>query len=229
LRVAGFAAIAGLLLTGIVLSQSRMGFMATMVAVAFTTLIVLLSSSKKDNARGWWRVGRWLAPLAVMLSMLILLPTRELVLRFADITSTEELSKIDRVEMWQESLQLIRANRWTGCGLGAFEHGFFRYKNVAPINRVDFAHNDYVQIVAELGLPGGVLVGIVAGWIASRIFAVVLWRRDSMNWALAVGLLGALVAIGFHSLADFNLYIPANALVVAWLSGVAVSPGLRGS
>jgi hypothetical protein len=51
--------------------------------------------------------------------------------------------------------------------------------------------------------------------------------RGSRNWELAVGLLGALFAIALHSLVDFNLYIPANALTVAWLCGIADSPGLR--
>jgi hypothetical protein len=37
-----------------------------------------------------------------------------------------------------------------------------------------------------------------------------------------------MLAIGFHSLADFNLYIPANALVLAWLFGVADYVGARG-
>jgi len=55
---------------------------------------------------------------------------------------------------------------------------------------------------------------------------VVLWKRGGREWELTVGLLCALLAIGFHSLADFNLYIPANALPVAWLGGVAISPAL---
>ena len=51
-------------------------------------------------------------------------------------------------------------------------------------------------------------------------------ENSSRHRALAVGLVGALLAIGLHSLVDFNLYIPANALAVAWLAGLAVSPGL---
>ena len=42
-----------------------------------------------------------------------------------------------------------------------------------------------------------------------------------------MGLLASLLAIGLHSLVDFNLYIPANALTLAWLAGVAVSPALQ--
>jgi hypothetical protein len=56
---------------------------------------------------------------------------------------------------------------------------------------------------------------------------VVLFRRGGKNWELALGLLAVFLALGLHSLADFNLYIPANALALAWLGGVAVSPGLR--
>jgi O-antigen ligase len=165
--------------------------------------------------------------LALPLAILILLPTRELVLRFADLTSTQGLSKQDRVEIWRDTLQFIAAYKWTGCGLGAYEHGFYRYQAVDPASTVNFAHNDYLQIVAELGIPGTLLVGLLAGWIVVRTLAVVLYRRGATNWELAVGLFASLATIGLHSLADFNLYVPANALAFAWLSGVAVSPGLR--
>jgi hypothetical protein len=71
------------------------------------------------------------------------------------------------------------------------------------------------------------MAGILAGWVVARTLGVVLRRRGARNWELAVGLFASLVTIGLHSLADFNLYIPANALAFAWLSGVAASPALR--
>src|SRR3984957_19125617 len=40
---------------------------------------------------------------------------------------------------------------------------------------------------------------------------------------LGLGCVGAMTAIGVHSLADFNTYIPANALVLAWIAGIAAS------
>jgi O-antigen ligase len=224
LRIALLLAISACLLTGVVVSQSRMGFLSTLAAAALTMLILPLSRAKTEETGGKWR---WLVPVALPLAMLILLPTRELVLRFADLASTEELSKDDRAAIWHDTVQFIGAYRWTGAGLGAYEHGFYRYKTVAPVNAVDFAHNDYLQIIAELGIPGSMLVWALAGWIVARTLAVVLWRRGARNWEVAVGLFASLVTIGLHSLADFNLYIPANAVAFAWLSGVAVSPGLR--
>jgi O-antigen ligase len=228
LWIALLLAISASLLAGVVVSLSRMGFISTLAAAALTMLLVPLSQANAHGARaGWRRAWRWVVPLALPLSILILLPTRELVLRFADLTSTQGLSRQDRVGIWRDTLQFIGAYKWTGCGLGAYEHGFYRYQAVDPAGTVNFAHNDYLQIVAELGIPGSLLVGFLAGWIVARTLAVVLWRRGASNWELAVGLFASLATIGLHSLADFNLYIPANALAFAWLSGVAVSPGLR--
>ena len=74
------------------------------------------------------------------------------------------------------------------------------------------------------------------GLLAIAFAVIVLIRPLSMlvrhgykHWPLCAGLLGAFVAIGLHSLVDFNLYIPANALVLAWLAGVAMSPGMSES
>ena len=232
LRMALMLTASACLLAGVVVSQSRMGFIATLTGVGFTMILVALlkplSQDATDQAGRGPRNG-WRLALAVALpvSIVVLLPTRELILRFADMASTQEVSQGDRVKIWRDTLRFAGAYKWTGSGLGAFEHGFFHYQNVAPANTVDFAHNDYLQIVAELGIPGSMLVGALAGWIAARTLAVVLWRRGGRNWELAVGLFASLLTLGIHSLADFNLYIPANALVFAWLGGVATSPGLR--
>jgi hypothetical protein len=43
----------------------------------------------------------------------------------------------------------------------------------------------------------------------------------------AVACVGALSAIALHSLADFNLYIPANAMLLAWIAGVTMSVELQ--
>jgi len=228
LRIALLLAISACLLTGVVLSQSRMGFISTLAGTAFIMLIVPLSWANADEAGGACRrVWRWVVPLALPLSMLVLLPTRELVLRFANMASTRELSRDDRVTIWHDTLQFISAYKWTGCGLGAYEHGFYLYQTAAPVSTVDFAHNDYLQILAELGIPGSMMAGILAGCVVARTLGVVLSMRGVRNWELAVGLFASLVTIGLHSLADFNLYIPANALAFAWLSGVGVSAGSR--
>jgi O-antigen ligase len=165
--------------------------------------------------------------MALPLFLLACLPTRELLDRFAEITQGNRAASDTRTGIWGDSLHLIAAYKWVGCGLGAYEYAFYRFNTNSPMDTVDFAHNDYLQIAAELGWIGATLAAALALWIVWRVLSVVLRLRSSRNWELAVGILGALFAIGLHSLADFNLYIPANALTLAWLSGIADSPVLR--
>jgi O-antigen ligase len=102
-----------------------------------------------------------------------------------------------------------------------------RFKKVAPMFRVDFAHNDYLQILVELGLVGLAIGLALVVRIVSGVLRVALFHKESYGWELAVGLTGAITALLLHSGADFNLYIPANAMALAWICGLAVSPGLR--
>ena len=64
-----------------------------------------------------------------------------------------------------------------------------------------------------LDLPGGIAVFGSILWILAR--AVQHYRKTQERFAAAIylGCIGGIVAILVHSLADFNLYIPANALV----------------
>ena len=225
LGTSALLAMASFLLMGVILSLSRMGFISTLIAAGFTILMLLLSLGSTESR--WMRGFRLSIPVAVPLFVLVFLPTRELLARFADMSATEDVSKDTRMEIWQDTLQSVAAYKWTGSGLGAYERGLYRYKTVAPTQTVDFAHNDYLQILAELGFVGAGLVAALGLWILWGPLSVVLWGGDTANWTLAVGLFAALLTMAIHSFADFNLYIPANALACAWLAGIAVSPGLR--
>jgi O-antigen ligase len=223
LRASGLLIIAACLLAGIIVSLSRMGFLSTLASFGLTAFCLLASCRASEfNWRSRWL---WVVPILVPLCILFL-STKEMVLRFAEIAA-EDISKDTRMQIWNDTTHIIGAYKWTGCGLGAYEHCLYQFKTAAPINTVDFAHNDYLQILSEVGLPCGIVVAVIAGWILWRTVSVVLFIRGGRNWELAVGLLGTFLAIGLHSLADFNLYIPANALVLAWLGGVAVSATLR--
>lgn len=221
LRASAMLTVAACLLMGVFLSLSRMAVVSTLAAAALTGLAALGSRRLGEvNRRRRWL---WLVPVAIPLCLLVCLSTRDLVLRFAELTATPEISKDTRMQIWSDTFGVVAAYPWTGCGLGAYEHGLYQFKAVAPTNTVDFAHNDYLQILAELSLPGMLLVAVLGGWILKRTLTLVVSTRGGANWELAVGLLGAFLTFGLHSLADFNLFIPANALALAWLGGVATS------
>ena len=228
LGTAVLLAISTCLLMAVVVSLSRMAFISTLIAVGVITLTWLGSwVSRNPNSHRLLRWGVWILPVVLPLLILVFLSPRELFLRFADMSANEEVTVEGRTEIWRETTQAAAAYKWTGCGLGAYERGLYRFKNLAPVNRIDFAHNDYLQILTELGIPGTLLAGAFAVWFVSRMISVILWRGGSNSWELAVGVLGATAALGMHSLADFNFYIPANAMAFAWLCGAGERTGVK--
>ena len=226
MKASSLLALAALLLAAIVTSQSRMGFVAALGGLLVIGLLAVGATEQRmcGPARPW----RWILPattlvLAVAL-LFVLLPTHELVERFAALAGAGDANGEVRSQIWRETIPLLRAFPLTGCGLGTFESAFLRYKHVAPMFIVDYAHNDYLQVLAELGIVGFAL-GLALVWrIGSRVVRVALFHKESPGWELALGLAGGIAALLLHSLTDFNLYIPANAMTLAWICGLASLP-----
>ena len=208
---AGMLGVAGLLVMGTVISLSRMGFLAALGGM-FVLGVLLL------GGRG--RVAAGVTVGAVLAVAFVVLPTAEWIGRFATIAQTEDISGDTRAQIWRDTVPMIRDHWAVGVGMGAYETAFLRYKNVAPMSTVDYAHNDYLQYLVELGLVGFAMVLGVLG-------RCLYWMGRGVEGSrLVAGAFGAVAAMGVHSLVDFNLYIPANALVLAWILGVATAPAL---
>jgi O-antigen ligase len=117
---------------------------------------------------------------------------------------------------------MIRANPLLGVGLGAYATAFSLYTKRDGSVRVPQAHNDYLQVVADCGIVGG----LIALWFVVVVFRVVgrgLKSRDRLLSGLALGSGAGIVGILVHSLFDFNLQIPSNALLFLVLAAVASS------
>jgi O-antigen ligase len=74
-----------------------------------------------------------------------------------------------------DSLHMLRDHPLAGVGLGDFETAYPRYQSFPSDDWIDYAHNDYVQALAETGIPGGVLM-----LVALAMFLYLAFRnRDS--------------------------------------------------
>ncbi|MBI1896300.1 MAG: O-antigen ligase family protein [Acidobacteria bacterium] len=207
--------LATVLLVAVVHSLSRMGFLAALFGLAIAG-----TAAFSGGARRRWKLWVPVAAVAVSVVAFALLPTGALIARFGDLAATEDISADTRAQIWRDTFSLIRAYPLFGCGLGAYESALLQFKTAAPMFTVDYAHNDYLQIIAELGLPAALLLALIAGRLLIGTAAAL--RREDSN-CLAAGCLGALAAILLHSFVDFNLYIPANALLLSWIAGISSS------
>jgi O-antigen ligase len=227
LLTGGLILLAMMILVGIVFSLSRMGFLAALAGMAMTGMMALSGTERTGGKQGRWRAWIAAAPIALVAVLFVFLPPDELIGRFAEFAGTEEIGGDTRAEIWKDTLKLIGTYPLLGCGMGAYEVSLLRFKTAAPQFTVDYAHNDYLQILAETGIVGfGIGMALVVMALV-RCGSVVVWHRQGKNWWLSVGLLGAMSSLLLHSLVDFNLYIPSNAMMLAWLVGLASSEGLR--
>jgi len=152
--------------------------------------------------------------IAVILAFAFLAPP-QLVLRFA------EISPEGRLDVAKDTLGLIAAYPIFGTGLGGYESAFEKFKTTGFVLAQDYAHNDYLQFFAELGLIGFLIGSAFLALILVKSVRVGLRNPDPDTRWMGLACTGALVAILIHSFADFNLYVPVNATLLAWICGLA--------
>jgi O-antigen ligase len=162
-----------------------------------------------------------------VLAAFVFLPPERLIQRFARFVSTDGLNSDGRTGLWAETIPLIKAYPFFGCGLGGYETAFSRFKISGVLVTDDFVHNDYLQLLAELGLIGFVIVAVLAFSVVRIAVSGAVKSSDPETCYFGVACLGALSTIALHSFADFNLYIPANAMLLAWIAGMTMSVELR--
>jgi O-antigen ligase len=220
---------AGAMMLAIVVSLSRMGFLAALGSLVVTAMLAV--SATEMRMFGGEKSWRWVVPALLVVALagwgFIYLPTDELISRFATLAQTDDINQDTRAEIWKQSLPLVAAFPITGTGLGTYESAFRRYKNVAPGNTVDFAHNDYLQALAEVGLIGFAIGAALLLRVLGRVLRVVVWHKETEYWELSLGVTGAIIAMLLHSLVDFNMYIPTNAMMLGWICGIGASLAVR--
>ena len=144
--------------------------------------------------------------------------------RITDDPMTTNLAT-DRRGVWGDTLTMFRAHPILGIGLGAFETVYPIYGRADGSFIIQFAHNDYLQLLSDGGIIGGALA-LVFIIVVFRSFAVGLKSRDSLVSAFALGAGSGIFAMLVHSLFDFNLQIPSNALLFLILCAVVSAIGV---
>ena len=214
---------AGVLVVGIVTSQSRGGFLA-MTAAILTLLVGLLVRSGRLTA--WIRLAATLAVILAMSALLLLVLGNALPYQERITTILEPEGYTGRFTIWAGALRAWREHPFWGSGLGSFAAATTPFLD--RDQGVVFARgeNEYVDLLAEGGLVGlglglAFLFGI--GRQALQALAAAPSARD--RGAVLGGIFG-LLALAFHSLSDFGPHVPGVGVPALIVAGYLVRLGL---
>lgn len=197
--------------TALVASLSRMGLaigLLGMMAVSYLYLTRYLKAPKLAKLT--------LASLFIMLlfAALLFFGLEQIIARYERVLIYDM-----RWEIWSATTQLPLSLWLFGSGGGSFADVFWLVHPPTTPKTAYYAHNDFIQFLLEYGLIGAMLMAIMA----------IRWFRTINNRGQGLiksGCLISIVAMLMHSLVDFSLHIPANALLFWFCIGCYFNPNM---
>jgi len=191
---------------GLLMTHSRMGNASFFNALLITSAIAFFS------ARQFRRPGFVAIIFSIVAVDILLLGTWFDLGQVIDRIENTGLAHETRDEVAQSMMHMIPDFWIAGTGAGTFAYIFPKYSQYTGLF-YDFAHNDYLQLLVELGVIGCiplavfVMLGLLKGWS--------LLRRNDSRLLRGIGFASVMgtVSLLIHSSVDFNLQIPANILL----------------
>ena len=194
-----------LMVVALLFSRSRAGIVGSFVGMA--ALLWMLRS-----VSGRFRWGFRITLLALVALVAVYggqIGFDKIVERFLDT----ERGAGGRMEIWVPTWDMVKDHP-AGVGLGNYEVVEPVYVDPGRAGvRYRHSHNDYLQLVAEVGWAGA--VPLVVGFFLFLVRGIWRVRRIGFDVGrfrlmVSVGALAGLCAMGFHSFFDFNFQISAN-------------------
>ncbi len=210
--------VAATIFTALIFSRSRMG----LISALFSTIAVLAfvrTSSFSPRTRAGVATLFFLG----VIGLVVWIGSDPVITRLETLGQEYSRTGQNRISIWRDTLKLVRQHPLFGTGLGTFSVAYPSVQTSFLNLIVDHAHCDYLEVVSELGLPGGILVFGSILWVLAQTIRHYGEAVDRFDTAASLGCIGSIAAMLAHGLADFNLYIPANALVFTVILALAWS------
>lgn len=224
----GYASLMCLL--GILITGSRGGYIATAIGLLVFALLCLILIGKLAAGRaialivaGSLMVGTLGLGIQHLQSRSFLIQSR----------TTETLTKdLSRLRLWQAAWKQFKLQPVVGTGSGTYLYYGRQFRHPAIQKDPVYAHNEYLQLLAEYGILGIAAAVMLLethlrrGWnslLASVSNETSTSAPDRNAIALTVGGLSAAAVSVSHAFMDYSLHMPASLLVVACVFGMLAS------
>jgi putative inorganic carbon (HCO3(-)) transporter len=124
-----------------------------------------------------------------------------------------------RAELWNRGLSMLQDFPFTGVGMGQFSlvlHALYTPFLIPPDYWVAHAHNVFLQLALDLGIPGAAAMAFVIGAFLREMWRAARRSADPVPQAIAVGLGAGMLAFLVYGLTD-AISIGARGSIVLWV------------
>ena len=222
--------IIALVLMGVALifTGSRGGLLSLFGVVGFVVLINVLRKNPDNEfdekpsvfRRNFILIGSGLALILLLFGSVLLLGGDRPLARGVGLDNGSDISN-GRTHFWFIALQIFLHNPILGAGLDAFGIAFSKYDTWNGAFRVEQAHNEYLQILADGGILGFLCVAAFVYFLFKQGLNVINNSVDNFRQSVAVGALAGCFGILLHSFFDFPLRTTSNGLFFLMLAALA--------
>lgn len=218
-------------------TSSRGGMLGFISVIAFVILMQMLAPTQRVEAADNTRLSAQrkialaasgLALIAVIFSVVLFLGGNDQLLRGTGAINPDVDVSTGRFHFWPIALQIFFDHPILGAGFDAFGVAFTKYDTWNGMLRVEHAHNEYLQTLADSGIVGLACVIAFVFLLFRKGIATIL-SQHGFRRSAALGALAGCFGIFVHSFFDFPLRTHSNTFFFLMLVAIATVPVVSGA
>lgn len=221
----------GASLTATFTRGSYLGFGVSLIFMSFLFLIFQGKNFIKKNRK----IFIIILTVVIIITFLFIIPTplnkpgtaiEKIKSRISISQLFQSYSIKRRIATWKFTVLMIKDHPLLGSGIGTYKYNTLKYqaeffkqgenRSLYPHGFADKAHNEYLQLWAEMGITGlGIFIWLIISYFSCgiKIFRKI---KDECKQGIIIGLMGSVVAVLIDGLFGFPLHLPAT-VILFWL------------
>ena len=217
-----------------VLTSSRGGLLGFVAMSAFVTILNFLSGRWKSESRtdavstgsiqrNVALAAAGVALIVIIFGVVLFLGGNDALLRGIGVTNADADLTTGRSHFWPVAVSIFLEHPIIGAGFDAFGVAFTKHDSWNGLLRVEQAHNEYLQTLADSGVAGFICIAGFIYFLFRKGLAVIV-STAGLRHEAAIGALAGCFGIVVHSFFDFPLRTPSNAFFFLLLCAIATVP-----
>jgi len=229
--------------TSLIVTFTRGSYLSFGVSLIFMFFLFLISRGKnfiKNNKK----IFIIILVVIIIITFLFIVPTTlnksstvisKIKSRISVTQLTQDSSYNRRIAIWKFTGMMIKDHPLLGSGIGTYKYNTLRYqaeffaqgenRSLYPHGFADKAHNEYLQLWAELGIIGlGIFIWLILSYFSYGL-KILRKIKDEYKQGIIIGLMGAVVAVLVDGVFGFPLHLPAT-IILFWITlGLTIALG----